>query len=262
MCQRETLDPQIRFKLEPFMHRGGDNKEKIKISADELAAVHPFDKQRLYYLRCGNMDQSDLCHITDKLFTPLVGKCRDELEQFFLAMERTLREREVKGYVFTIFDLQRFFPNWMFARTMPEAIEEEKLDHAFLQAYCELDGDTGFWSGLSRKRGLDDYLSRYLIMFFDHSFAARSLEEEYMRNFINSRRRYAPPVRKARVAPEDAEELFGKPLQELQKMSRAGLARLFRRRAKELHPDKGGDHETFVRLTAIYEDLRRMRKDN
>ena len=43
-------------------------------------------------------------------------------------------------------------------------------------------------------------------------------------------------------------------------MSKAALTRLFRRRAKKLHPDAGGDHETFVRLTAVYEEFKRQAK--
>jgi predicted 2-oxoglutarate/Fe(II)-dependent dioxygenase YbiX len=38
------------------------------------------------------------------------------------------------------------------------------------------------------------------------------------------------------------------------------LSRLYRRRAQELHPDKGGDHETFLRLTAAYHKLLRVKK--
>ena len=38
-------------------------------------------------------------------------------------------------------------------------------------------------------------------------------------------------------------------------MSRRNLARLYRRKAQELHPDKGGDHDQFVRLTRAYNEL-------
>jgi len=253
------VDPEIRFKLEPFMDRGKVKKGGRRASAEELAAVHQFDKQRLYFLRCGGMDKSDLANINDRLFAPLAGKCRDELEQYFMQLERSLRERELKGYVYAAFDLQRFFPNWMFARSMPETIEEEKLDAAFLEAYCLLDRDAAFWAGLERRQGRADYLKRYLIMFFDHQFSGLSPEEQYLRDFINARRRYAPPQRKMQVAAQEAEELFGKSVLELQKMGKSALTRLFRKRAKALHPDKGGSHEVFVRLTAVYEELRRRR---
>jgi curved DNA-binding protein CbpA len=38
-------------------------------------------------------------------------------------------------------------------------------------------------------------------------------------------------------------------------MSRRELIRLYRRKAQELHPDKGGDQDQFVRLTEAYQDL-------
>jgi len=253
------VDPEIRFKLEPFVDRGGGRKGKKKASAEEFAAVHQFDRQRLYYLRCGGMDKSDLVHITDRLFAPLVGKCRDELEQYFMQLELSLRARELKGYVYAAFDLQRFFPNWMFARTMPETIEEDKLDAAFLEAYCLLDCDASLWTGLSGPQRRADYLNRYLFMFFDHPFPGRSPEEQYLRDFINARRRYSPPQRKTQVAAQEVEELFGRSLQELREMGKSSLNRLFRKRAKALHPDKGGSHEIFVRLTAVYEELRRAK---
>ncbi len=41
----------------------------------------------------------------------------------------------------------------------------------------------------------------------------------------------------------------------LKKMSRQELVRLFRRKAHERHPDKGGNHEKFVDLTHAYHVL-------
>ncbi len=38
-------------------------------------------------------------------------------------------------------------------------------------------------------------------------------------------------------------------------MSGRELTRLYRQRAKNLHPDTGGEHEVFIRLTAAYEQL-------
>ncbi|MEJ2691053.1 MAG: hypothetical protein P8130_14155 [Deltaproteobacteria bacterium] len=254
------VDPGIRAKLEPFMARGSKKSGAPKAESGALARIHPFDKRRLYYLRCGHMDQSDLQFITDKLFTPLLGKSRDELEQYFLAMERMLRSRELKSYVFVIFGLARELSGSKLFRTMPEALDEEKLDEAFMQQYCKLQSDKKFWSGMNNEAEAQFYLSRYVIMFFDYHFAARSVEQEFLRDFINSRRRYAPPARKVKVAPEEVKTLFGKTAQELRAMNKAALTRLFRRRAKKLHPDAGGDHETFVRLTAVYEEFKRQAK--
>jgi curved DNA-binding protein CbpA len=43
-------------------------------------------------------------------------------------------------------------------------------------------------------------------------------------------------------------------------MSRRDLVRLYRRKAQELHPDKGGDHDKFVRLTAAYHEVIKTKK--
>ncbi len=250
------VDPGIRVRLEPFMSRGSKKSRAPGADPQDLARVHAFDKRRLYYLRCGHMDQSDLQFITDKLFTPLLGKSRDELEQYFLTMERTLRPDELKSYVFVIFELAVKFPGSRLFRTMPEALDEEKLDEAFLREYCRLQRDKMFWRGMRNDTEARFYLSRYVIMFFDYHFAARAAEQEFLRNFIHSRRRSAPPPRKAKVAPEEVKALFGRSAQELRAMNKATLTRLFRRRAKKLHPDAGGDHDTFVRLTALYEEFK------
>jgi hypothetical protein len=38
-------------------------------------------------------------------------------------------------------------------------------------------------------------------------------------------------------------------------MRKRDLTRIYRQRAHELHPDKGGDTELFIRLTAAFEAL-------
>jgi predicted 2-oxoglutarate/Fe(II)-dependent dioxygenase YbiX len=53
----------------------------------------------------------------------------------------------------------------------------------------------------------------------------------------------------------EASAIFGKTKSTLKEMSRHSLARLYRQRAQKLHPDKGGDHDKFVKLTQAYHDL-------
>jgi DnaJ-class molecular chaperone len=38
-------------------------------------------------------------------------------------------------------------------------------------------------------------------------------------------------------------------------MNKKDLTRLFRQRAKELHPDQGGNHERFIELSGAYASL-------
>jgi DnaJ-class molecular chaperone len=58
---------------------------------------------------------------------------------------------------------------------------------------------------------------------------------------------------------EEMAAIFGKSRDVLKKMNRRDLWRLYRRRAQELHPDKGGDHERFVKLNEAYQRLVRIK---
>ena len=53
-------------------------------------------------------------------------------------------------------------------------------------------------------------------------------------------------------------EIFGVTAEDLKTMNKDDLTKLFRQKAHELHPDKGGEHDDFVRLTEAYEQLVRM----
>lgn len=250
------IDPELRYKAEAFRGRSSVLKQlKGKASDEELQRVHLFDKRRLYYLRCGHKDQSNLCRITNRLYKQLTGKSRDELEQFFLNLEEDLRQQELKVYVHVIFDLQKHFPNWMFAKTRPETLNPEKLGAAFEKEFHSLQEDQLFRAGFSRDAIFREYLMRYADMFHDHEFGHYSYDEEFIRTFINSRRQHSPPRRAQKVEPEDAENLFKVPFPELKQLKKQQLTRLYRARAKEIHPDIGGEHDEFIKLTEMYETL-------
>jgi len=106
---------------------------------------------------------------------------------------------------------------------------------------------------------LHDYLVRYVLMHFDYDYGPSSFLEDYLRQFINNRRDYRPPLKSAALTLKNASALFGESKDALKKMSRKDLARLYRRKALKLHPDKGGDHEEFVGLTEAYHELLRMK---
>ena len=59
---------------------------------------------------------------------------------------------------------------------------------------------------------------------------------------------------------KEASTILGESEAELKKMSRRELVHLYRRKAQELHPDKGGDHDKFVSLTEAYHELMRTKK--
>jgi hypothetical protein len=165
-----------------------------------------------------------------------------------------LKPSELKTYVYTAFDLQRFFPE-SFAKAIQQGLDPKKMDRHFEEEICRLQYDRSFWAGEKTGDILHQYLIRYVIMFFDNDFERRSPLDDYVKDFIN-RHRFDRTARKRRAANWDnASTVFGIKKQILRTMTKQGLTRVYRRMAQKLHPDKGGTHEEFVRLTEIYRKL-------
>lgn len=215
--------------------------------------IHLFDKKRLYYLRYGAVDQSRIHRLHKKLCRPLFGQCRDEREFSFMEQEKVLSPAEYRTYIFAIFDLQRFFSE-SFAPYMPEALDQTLMADRLVEEICRLNRDQHFWQGMPGDGWLREHLQRYLVMFFDYAFPRRSYLEDFAREFRARHRTFRWPEKKSH-SDEKTGEIFGRTMQELRSMPERELARLFRKRAKELHPDSGGDHERFILLSDAYADL-------
>lgn len=217
--------------------------------------IHLFDRRRLYYLRYGAVDQTRIHRLHKKLCRHLFGQCRDEREYYFAEQEKVLMPAEYRTYVFAIFDLQRFFDE-SFARYLPEALDQGLMADRLVEEICRLNGDEGFWEEVEGQGNLRPHLQRYMVMFFDYGYPPRSFTDDFAREFINRHRLLRWPEWK----PDDAAEvnaIFGRTFEELRLMSKRELTRLFRKRAKEMHPDAGGDHEHFVRLIEVYERVKK-----
>ena len=256
------LRPEIRRALEPFRNREKrhqSNRRNRHPQEDPDARVHIFDKRRTHYLRFGRMDQGNLTRLPQKMFRMLLNKSRDEIEQMFLDMERELSIREFKTYVYVIFDLQHYFYESV-ARSNPQLLNQTKVDEYFIEQVCGLNTDPIFWTGGPSQDGLNEYLVRYVLMFFDYDYVPGSLMDEYLRQFINSRREYRPPYKNSTLTSKETSAIFGQTKEELKKMSRKELARRYRQKAQKLHPDKGGDHDKFVKLTEAYHELLRTKR--
>ena len=255
------IKPRIQHAVEHFRNRGkrSPQTQAPQASPKTDLPVHNFDKRRLHYLKFGRMEQGYLWLMPDKVFDILRHKSRDELEQKFMEMERQLNPREYKAYAYVIFDINRFFSQ-SFAAKRPQFLKQSDVDAYFDAEICKLNGDDVFWAGMTTDGWLHEYLTRYLFMFYDFDFASRSWVEDYIRNFINSRRGPQFPSQTASVSMKEASTIFDETENALKKMSRQELSRLFRRRARELHPDKGGKQEMFVELTRAYDSLLRTKK--
>ena len=256
------VHPEIRRILEPFRRREDRHKANRKNKTPQTKVSNPlhiFDKRRAHYLKFGQSDQRNIERAPLILFRGLHHKSRDEIEQRFMDMEAGLNPREYKTYTYTIFNLQQFFYE-SFAKNNPQMLSQDKVDEHFIEQICRLSADSDFWAGMKTTDRLHEYLVRYVLMHFDFDYAPGSFMEDYLRQFINSRREYRPPVKSAAVSLKKASTILGESKEALKKMSRQDLARLYRRRAQQLHPDKGGDHDKFVDLTEAYHDLMRTKQ--
>ena len=216
--------------------------------------VHLFDRRRLYYLRYGAVDQSRIFRLNPKLYRPLLGQSRDEREYYFSDLENVLQPNEMKTYVFAIFDLQRHFTESISA-TMPEALNQTDIADHFIDEICALNRDPLFCSANTTVSSLVPHLTRYVVMFFDYGYGRRSLFDDFLREFMGRHRAFKWPDKKPTISTDRAAKIFELSWNDLQKMDRKELTRRFRKRAKELHPDSGGDHDQFIELSAAYASL-------
>ena len=216
--------------------------------------IHLFDRRRLYYLRYGAVDQSRLARMHEKTCRPLLGQSRDEREFYFIAEEKALTPGHYLQYVYAIFNLQQYF-HQSFASWLPESLAFEEMAEHFEQELCRLNHNSRFWQSEQPSHFLHPHLSRYLFMFFDSTPHERSFMADFAKSFMADHRSFRWPERQAASSAEKIRELFATPYEQLHKMTRAELNRLYRKKAMQLHPDRGGDHEQFIELTAVYHEL-------
>lgn len=258
------LDPDIKRVIGPLRQRyyGRQKTEKLD-SAQEAkiqAQTHIFDKRRIHYLRCGTLDQGYIGRMPAKLLKRLAGKSRDELEQYFMDQEQILKSTELKDYVYVIFDLQRFFKE-MVAKITPMALDQKKVDEHFIEEVCRLNQNPAFWGGHQNPQELHEHLVRYVIMFFDSDYGPSTFLDDHVRDFMNRYRAYRPPPPKSAVSVEEASTVFEVNKETLKTIGIRELTRLYRRQAKKFHPDKGGGHDKFIKLTEAFQTLLRKIRD-
>ena len=246
--EQEHLDRFRRRRPPAILPFSPEEEERL------TREVHLFDRKRLYYLRYGAVDQSRLHRLHKKLCRPLLGQCRDEREFSFMAQEKVLSPSEYRTYVFAIFNLQRFFVE-SFAPFMPEALDQILIADRLVEEICRLNEDISFWAGMPGNGSLHAHLRRFLVMFFDYEFAHRSFAADFARQFTENHRSFRWPEKTR--SDTEVSEIFGRTMADLQQMPQKELTRLFRQRAKELHPDGGGEHAQFILLAEAYARLQK-----
>lgn len=245
------LPPHIRRVIDGFDRRDRfRSRERACVSAD---SIHRFDRRRLHFLKMGQVDDRDMVCAPDRFYTPLADKSRDEIEYDFIAAERILQHGEVARYTYQIFDLQRCFHE-PFARAHPEWLDRACMDRFFLDTLCRLNDDETFWSGVASVDGLQPHLVRYAVMYFDSAFPRLDPLHDFLRAFRNRHRRPRSPE-SVHISLEESARLFEVSSATLKRMDCRTLTRKYRRLAQRHHPDKGGDQEVFLRLSAAYQKL-------
>lgn len=258
------LAPHIRRILEQFDPSSSFRSCHLKHSSiKDLHQKHkrllPFDLRRLHFLRCGRvdigqLDQPRLWRFASVLF----DKSRDEIEHTFYRMEQSLPHREVRPYLYTAFELQAYFRKHLLAQH-PEALDPEKVDDFFLTELCAMNRNTAFFSGVCghSQSSLHSYLTRYAILYFDHSFDVSTGWTQYLRDYVrrssNARQRHGG----THLTKDHALHVLGISKQESSTLTPKELLARYRHLAKEHHPDRGGDHDRFVELTEAYQCLLR-----
>lgn len=250
----EFLDPAIKRVIAGFERTRSSPGAPRGQGAE---TVHPFDQRRVLYLRFARMDLGSPSAMPPRLFRHLHHKSRDEIEQHFLHQERILQARELNRYVWTLFDLNTVFKAACDPST-PTQLCQENVDEAFMTALCALGRDNSFWAGTPPADGLQEYLIRYAVMYFDHAFPVRMSPGDAFRDFMDQHRRYAPP-QKVRLNMAEASRLFEMDWKKLQQMDARTFTRLYRRQAMKHHPDQGGNKRKFIKLNALYKHMMRKK---
>lgn len=256
---QDDLEPIFLPFLEPRVRRvidGFDRKTRTELRSATCVpadAFHLFDRYRLHFLKLGRVDQRDFGGTPDRFYAGLQHKSRDEIEHDFIAAERILKADELAHYTYQIFDLQRYFSE-QFARSHPQGLDQDRMDHFFVKTLCQLDRDDVFWMGSEEEPGLRQHLVRYAVMYFDATFSTLDPFKDFLRDFMNRHRIYQPPE-SVQISLEESAGLLGVTVDALKKMDYQTLTRHYRKMALKHHPDKGGDQETFVKLNTAYGKL-------
>jgi hypothetical protein len=256
------VDPYIRRIVERFKKRQKGKSRWQEYTPEELLkyqrALHPFDKRRLHYLRCGRVNMGNLEGRAWGFLNVLLDKSRDEIEHIIGEMEHVLTPDEIRPYLYTAMELQTYFPHHP-ARNQPVALDPEKVDHYFLKELCWLNRDEMFFRGVERDFSdtLHAYLVKYLILFFDNPFDPRTFWDEYVQDFRWRHQFHRSPRshRGMSLTEREACQSLGISPEDFQKMGRRDLIRCYRKLAKETHPDRGGDKGDFVKIKEAYECL-------
>ncbi len=226
------LNPEAQRIINQFTRPQSLKKVRKKFSLKE---IHPFDIKRRLVLKFGISNPEKFIDIPYPFLSELCEKSRDELENYFWDLEDRLKHREKIRYLLAIFEL-----SYISSRA-----SQEDIDRIFINNFCGILKDETFRMEMSSEELHKNYFCRYVWLYFDSVPFFPKPREFYI---------------KVREIYFKAFKILGIPEDELKRMGRKELLRIFRREAKKLHPDKGGSHEKFIELRKIFEELLRLKR--
>ncbi|MFN3568311.1 MAG: hypothetical protein ACK4UR_05325 [Caldimicrobium sp.] len=191
----------------------------------DLNKIHWFDKVRLIALKLDHRDPYRVVNYRFSFLKSLFKKSRDEIENFLWDMEDKLNFRESLNYILSIFSLHK-----------TKSVEER--DRIFLENLCKIAKDPQYYLDLSEKEVLAKYLSRYVWIYYDYLPYRRvpkyyqDLEKNY---FL------------------ELSKVLNMSVEILQRSSKKEILKLFRKKILEVHPDRGGNKEDFIRIRKLME---------
>ena len=257
------INTEIRETLDNFGgirgRSSGEHKRRGRqMPIEDFERTHPFDRRRLYYLKFVQINMGDAVERPLPIYEILTDKCRDEIESRITFMELDIRPWEMRGYLYAIFNIAEGFAPKL-SRFVPDAQDPDLIDRFFLEEMCRLNSD-GQWLGneaspMASGR-LHPYLRKYLFMYFDTYFSNRGYWKPGGRT-AGAEREWQPPVNSGQ---DDYLKAMRLTQEEFRKMNETEFTSYFRKKAMELHPDMGGDHDTFVAFRNAYQVLMMRKK--
>uniref|UniRef100_A0A832GRA6 J domain-containing protein n=1 Tax=Caldimicrobium thiodismutans TaxID=1653476 RepID=A0A832GRA6_9BACT len=212
------------------------SKNRKTIKTQELRnykpeEIHWFDRLRLIVLKLDHREPQRVVNRPFPFYHKLLNKSRDEIENLLWDMEDRLNFRERIRYLLAIFALQRV-----------DNLEDR--DRLFLENLCQIASEPDYRMGLMEEEVLSRYLSRYVWFYFD-ALPWRKVPRVYqtIENSLYQELAYSLHIS----------------VEVLLSLSKKEVLKLFRAKILELHPDRGGSHEAFVKIRKLMEDFLKIR---
>ncbi|MCS7149302.1 MAG: hypothetical protein N2Z40_00435 [Caldimicrobium sp.] len=215
----------VRFSLSK---RQPKNTNRRDFNLDD---IHWFDRIRLIAIKLDHRDPKRLIQQKYPFFERLLFKSRDEIENMIWDMEDRLTFREKSRYLLSIFSLGK-------------ASSPEERDTFFMEGLCKIAEDPQYFMDLSSDKVLSSYLSRYVWFYFD-AIPRTRVPRSY---HVFEESLYLEVSRNLNISVD-----------KLLSLSKREVLKIFRAKILELHPDRGGSHEAFVKVRKLMEDFLKIR---